>query len=168
MALRPSDLGPTPRAARTRGRLLARLGPDELDRLLAHAELQRLPARTRVHGDADAGRHLYLVLEGEALWRREQLPLRRLGPGDHFGELSALGERHLGEVVSSDGPLLVARLSPAAFGALERAAPAVALKLALGLADELGREVARLTGDMGTLLRGRSLPRASTVKVTVL
>jgi len=62
----------------------------------------------------------------------------------------------------------VARLSPAAFEALERAAPAVALKLALGLADELGREVARLTGDMGTLLRGRSLPRASTVKVTVL
>ncbi len=168
MAIRQSDLGPTPLAALARGRLLARLGPDELDRLLAHAELQRLPPRTRVHGDADAGRHLYLVLEGEALWRREQLPLRRLGPGDHFGELSALGERHLGEVVSSEGPLLVARLSPAAFEALERAAPAVALKLALGLADELGREVARLTGDMGTLLRGRSLPRASTVKVTVL
>jgi uridine kinase len=168
MAIRTSDLGPIPQAALARGRLLSRLDAAETELLLGHAELRRLPARTRVHGDADAGRHLYLVLEGQAIWRREQVPLRRLGPGDHFGELAPLGERHLGEVVSSDGPLTVACLSPAGFEALGRAAPQVALKLALGLADELGREVARLTGDMGTLLRGRSLPRASTVKVTVL
>lgn len=168
MATRPSDAGPLPIPAPTRGRLLARLEPAEIERVLAHAEVRTLPARTRVHGDADAGRHLYLILDGEALWRREQLPLRRLGPGDHFGELAALGERHLGEVVSSEGPLRVARLAPAGFEALAREAPPLALKLALGLADELGREVARLTGDMGTLMRGRSLPRASTVRVSVL
>lgn len=167
MAIRTSDLAAPPRAALARGRLLARLDDQELDLLLGHAELRRLPARTRVHGDADAGRHLDLILEGQAVWRREQLALRHLGPGDHFGELSHLGERHLGEVVTSEGPLTVARLSPAAFEALAQAAPPVALKLALALADELGREVARLTGDMGMLLRGRSLPRATTVKVSV-
>jgi uridine kinase len=166
MAIRPSDLAPTPRTALAHGRLLARLEPAELELLLGHAELQRLPPRVRIHGDADAGRHLYLILEGQAVWRREQLAVRHLGPGDHFGELAHLGERHLGEVVTSEGPLTVASLSAAAFDALARAAPAVALKLALALTDELGREVARLTGDMGTLLRGRSLPRASTVRIT--
>ncbi len=168
MAIRTSELGPTHLAALSRGRLMARLAPAEREALLAHAELRRLPARTRVHGDADAGRHLYLVLEGEALWRKEHQPLRRLGPGDHFGELAPLGQRHLGEVVTSDGPLTVACLTPAAFDVLTRQAAPVALKLALALADDLGREVARLTGDLGVALHGRTAPRASTVKVTVL
>ncbi len=167
MAIRPSDLGSTPRQALARGPLLSRFTPAELEVLLDHAELLRLPAHVRLHGDADAGRHLDLILEGQAVWRRDQLALRHLGPGDHFGELSHLGERHLGEVVTSETALTVVRLSPAAFDGLARAAPAVALQLALALADELGHEVARLTGDMGLLLRGRSLPRASTVKVSV-
>jgi len=168
MPIRPSDLGPTTRAALARGPLLSRLEAAELDLLMAHAEPKRFQARIRLHGDADAGRHLYVILEGQAVWRREQLAIRHLGPGDHFGELGHLGARHLGEQVTSETPLTVARLDPAAFQALAQAAPGVALKLALAQADELGREVARLTGDLGTLLRGRTAPRASTVQVTVL
>ncbi len=167
MPIRLSDLGSTARAALSRGPLLSRLDAAELDQLLAQAEAQHFQARVRLHGDADAGRHLYLILEGRAVWRREQLAIRHLGPGDHFGELGHLGARHLGELVTSESPLTVARLGPAGFLALEQAAPQVALKLALAQADELGREVARLTGDLGTLLRGRTAPRASTVKVTV-
>ena len=41
------------------------------------------PPRTRVHGDGDAGQHLYLVLAGSATLRRApELALRQLGPGD--------------------------------------------------------------------------------------
>jgi len=168
MSIPQSELGHAALDALARSPLLGRLDQAERARLLGLAEIQRLPPRTRVHGDADAGRHLYLVLEGTALWRREHLPLRHLGPGDHFGELHPLGERHLGEVVTSEGPLLVARLTPAALHRLEREAPALAFRLAEAVADGLGREVARLSGDMGMLLRGRSLPRASTVRVRVL
>jgi len=168
MPIRLSDLASTAREALARGPLLSRLDEAELAQLLAHAEPQRHQAGIRLHGDADAGRHLYLILEGQAVWRREQLAIRHLGPGDHFGELGHLGARHLGEQVTSETPLTVARLDPAAFQALAQAAPGVALKLALAQADELGREVARLTGDLGTLLRGRTAPRASTVQVTVL
>jgi uridine kinase len=167
MRIRLSDLGSTSREALARGALLTRLDEAEIDQLLAHAEPQRFQAQVRLHGDADAGRRLYLILEGRAVWRREQLAIRHLGPGDHFGELSHLGARHLGELVTSETALTLACLTPAGFLALERAAPAVALKLALAQADELGREVARLTGDLGTLLRGRTAPRARTVKVTV-
>ena len=168
MSILPSELGPAAQDALARSPLLARLDAAGRARVLTFAEIQRLPPRTRVHGDADAGRHLDLILEGQAVWRREHLPLRHLGPGDHFGELHPLGERHLGEVVTSEGPLLVARLAPSALLELERTAPVLALRLAQSVAAGLGREVAQLSGDMGMLLRGRSLPRATTVRVRVL
>jgi uridine kinase len=167
MAILESELDPAARDALARSPLLARLDPQERALVLGHADLLVVPPRTRVHGDADAGRHLFIVTAGGAVWRREHLALRHLGPGDHFGELSPLGERHLGEVVTSDGALTAARLSPAGWAALAREAPGVALRLALALADGMGREVARLSDDVGTLMRGRSAPRAETVRVSV-
>jgi uridine kinase len=168
MAIPLSELSGAAREALARCPLLARLDEAGRAQVLEQADLLRLPPRTRVHGDADVGRHLDLILEGRALWRREQLALRHLGPGDHFGELSMLGERHLGEVITSEDSLLVARLAPPALLALEREAPRVALRLAQAMADGLGREVARLSADMGLVLHGRSLPRATTVRVRVL
>ncbi|GAO04081.1 cyclic nucleotide-binding domain-containing protein [Anaeromyxobacter sp. PSR-1] len=168
MAIRPQDLSRPPAPALERSPLLARLDAAGRERLLAGAERLTFAARTRVHGDADAGRHLYLILEGTATLRREQLALRRLGPGDHFGELAALGGRHRGETVISDGPLTVARLSPAALAELERDAPAVATQLAIGMAAALAEDLERVSGDMDLLLRGRSLPRAQEVTVQVM
>jgi uridine kinase len=168
MPIGRNDLGDVAAEALSRSPLLARLDDRERAVLYERMDLQRVPARTRVHGDADAGRHLYIVLEGLATWRRVHLPVRHLGPGDHFGELSATGERHLGEVVTSETPLTTARLDLADLAWLEREAPRVALRLALALSDLLGREVARLSGDAGALLHGRSLPRASSVQVAVL
>lgn len=167
MPLRLTDLGPSERAALERSPLLAALAEADLALVLAHAARLELPAGVRVHGEADAGRHLSVILSGQAGWRREQLSVRHLGPGDHFGELTLLGERHLGEVVTSETPLQVLRLGAAGLAALEADAPRTALALAHAHADSLGREVARLTADMGLLLRGRSLPRASAVTVTV-
>ena len=108
------------------------------------------------------------MLEGTATLRREQLPLRRLEPGDHFGELTAVSGRHQGEIVTSDTRLAVARLSGAAWAELEREAPALATRLALGLAGALAAELERLTGDMGLLIAGRSLPRTREITVRVL
>ena len=69
-------------------------------------------------------------------------------------------------MVTSESPLTVVILSQADLARLEREAPRVALRLALAVADGLGREVARLSGDTGTLMRGRTLPRASTSRGT--
>ncbi len=168
MSIRRSDLDAGQRAALDAAPLLSRLEPAERELLLDRVDYLRLAPQVRVHGDADAGRHLYLVAEGQAIWRREQLAVRHLGPGDHFGELAPLGERHLGEQVTSETALLVARLSPGLFSALGREAPALALKLALASADGLGRELARLSGDLASGLRGRSTPRARTIKLTGL
>ena len=168
MSARTQDLAASPADPIARSSILARLDPDQRARLLGWAEQLSFPPRTRIHGDADAGKHLFLVLAGEATLRREQLALRRLGPGDHFGELAALAGRHRGETVTSDTALTVARFSAAAFAAIEREAPQLATQLALGVAAALAEELAQLTGDMGLLLRGRSLARAQEVVVEVL
>ncbi len=165
MAVRAKDLGAGPASALSRSPLLLRLSPAERDRLLACAEVVSLPAGARVHGDADAGRSLCIVLEGEATLRREQLALRRLGPGDHFGELALLGGVHRGESVTAETAVVLARLSPACWAAVERSEPALALRVAVAIAGSLGAELAQLSGDMGLLLRGRSLPRASEIEV---
>jgi uridine kinase len=148
--------------------LLARLDEGDRRALLVRCERLTFPARTRSHGDADAGKHLCLVLQGEASLRREHLAVRTLRAGDHFGELAAAGMRHRGEQVSSETPLTVARLDAAAWAALEREAPALAVKVALGLAALIQEELDQVTADMGLLLRGRSLPRAKEVLVRVL
>jgi uridine kinase len=71
-------------------------------------------------------------------------------------------------VVTSEGPLTVGRLSAAAWASLEREAPALAVKVAVGLVAALEEELTQLTGDMGLLLRGRSLPRAQDIVVRVM
>jgi uridine kinase len=167
MAVRSKDLGAGPASALSRSPLLVRLSPAERERLLACTEVASFPAGARVHSDADAGRHLCIVLEGAATLRREQLALRRIGPGDHFGELALLGGVHRGEVVTAETPLTVARLTPACWASVERSDPALALRVVVGVAEALGAELAQVSGDAGLLLRGRSVPRARDVEVRV-
>jgi uridine kinase len=147
--------------------LLARLDSRERERLLASAEIVDVPPGARVHGDDDAGRYLFIVVKGTATLRSSERAPRRLGPGDSFGELEPLGGRHGGETVVADGPLTVVRISAARWGEIERTDPAVAARFAAGVAAVLGDELARLAGDVGLLMRGRSLPRAADVLVRV-
>jgi uridine kinase len=166
VAERPKDPGAT-QAALAESPLLARLDDAERARLVAALELRDFPQKTRIHGDGDAGKHLYFVLSGSATLRRGELPLRRIGPGDSFGELALLGGRHRGEIVTSEAPLRAAALSAESWLRLEREEPRLAVKVASGVASALAEEIANLTGDVGLLLRGRSLPRARELVVRI-
>jgi uridine kinase len=164
MPVRPHDLGDAALAASP---LLARLDGRGQERFLACGELVEFRPGARVHGGADAGRHLYLVVRGEATLRRWDGAPRRLGPGDHFGELALLGGRHRGEVVTADSPLGLVRLSERCWTELERTAPDIAARVVTGLAVALSEDLAQLSAEMGLLVRGRSLPRAREVRVRV-
>jgi uridine kinase len=164
MPVRPEDLGEAALAASS---LLARLDARAKERFLACGELVEVSAGVRVHGESDAGRHLYLLARGEATLRRWDGAPRRLAPGDHFGELALLGGLHRGEVVTADSPLVLVRLSERCWTELEKAAPEIAARVMTGLAVALAEDLAQLSADMGLLMRGRSLPRAREVTVRV-
>jgi uridine kinase len=137
-------------------------------RFVRYTEQVAIPPRTRIHGDADAGKHLFVILAGEASLRHEHQPVHRLGPGDSFGEIAASGGRHRGEVVTSETALTAARLSAAAWGSLEREDPALALALSVGLTTIFQDSLARVVDAMDLLIRGRTLPRAEEITVRVL
>ncbi len=147
--------------------LLARLDARGRERLLALAEIVEVAPDTLVHGHDDAGQHLCVVVKGTATLSSAERAPRRLGPGDSFGELEALGGRHRGETVVAEGPVTFARLSGACWAEIERTDPAVAARLAAGVAAVTADDFARLTGEVGLLLLGRSLPRAADVMVRV-
>ncbi len=165
VATRPQD---TADPVLARSPLLCRLDPGMRARFLGRTEQVVVPPRTRLHGDADAGKHLFVILAGEASLRHEHQALRRLGPGDHFGEIAAAGGRHRGEVVTSEGALTAARLSASAWTAMEREDPPLALALSVGLTADLQETLLRATDAMDLLIRGRTLPRAQEITVQVL
>jgi uridine kinase len=166
VAVRPQDLASED--AFTRSPLLARLDPALRARLLGWTEQVVVPPRTRIHGDADAGKHLFILLTGEATLRREHQALRRLGPGDVFGEIALAGGRHRGEVVTAVGGLTAARLSATSWASIEREDPKLAAALLVGMVQVAQDDLSQLTGEMDLVLRGRTLPRADEVVVKVL
>jgi uridine kinase len=168
MAAPTPDPAAAAAAALAHSPLLSRLDPALRSRLQARSELISVPGRTRLHGDADAGKHLFLIVQGEAIMRHEHLALRRLGPGDHFGEIAGAGGRHRGEVVTSTGPLTAVRFSAASWAALERDEPALALQLSVALTLAMQEDLSRLASAMDLLLQGRTLPRAEEIAVAVM
>ncbi len=170
MAVRPEDHAqargprqPSPGASR----LLAGLAPEEVARILAHAERLEVPAGTVLLREGDLSRDMYFVLEGEARLRRNQLALKTIGPGDHFGALALLTGQPRSASVTAAARLELARLSPAAWEAFAAAEPRLAMRLVQRLLSEVRQDLVEMTDSLGVLLQGRSLPRATEVAVRV-
>ena len=145
--------------------LLARLDPAGRASVQRCAERLELAAGDRIpllHGERGL---LYLILSGEACLRREQLALRRLGPGDHFGVLAFFEVADRPEAVTFELPTALLRISPGCFDLLAAREPAVALGIAAALGASLAREMAHRTSEAVLFLQGRSLPRKASVTV---
>ncbi|HYQ80767.1 MAG TPA: cyclic nucleotide-binding domain-containing protein [Anaeromyxobacteraceae bacterium] len=170
MAVRPQDLVPAPGphvAALARSPLLHGLGPDDIGRLLAHAERVEVAAGALFLREGDPSRDMYFVLRGEARLRRHQLALKTLGPGDHFGALALLTGRPRSTSATAASRLELARLSPEAWESFAADEPRLAMLLVQRLLAEVREDLVEMTDSVGALLQGRSLPRAKEVAVRV-
>ena len=171
MAARPEQLAaphaPRHLAALGRSRLLSGLTADELKRILDHTERLEVPAGTVLLREGDQSHDMYLVLEGEVRLRRHQLALKGLGPGDHFGALALLSGQPRTTSVTAAAPLVLAKLSPAAWEAFAADEPRLAMRLVQRLLAEVRQDLVEMTDSVGVLLQGRSLPRAREVTVRV-
>jgi uridine kinase len=145
--------------------MLARLDPVGRARLRLCAERMELAAGDRIALSPAERGPLYLILSGEACLRREQLALRRLGAGDHFGVLAFFGVADRPETVTAEKATVLLRISPECFDGVAARDPSVALGIVEALAASLGRELAHRTSQAVLFLQGRSLPRKASVTV---
>lgn len=114
-------------------------------------------------GDSD----MYFVLAGRAMLRRSGVDLGPLGPGDHFGELALIAGRPRAASVYALTELRLARLPQSRFEGLIASHPALALRFIKELVSVLGKELADMTDSVALLLRERSLPRRTQVRIRV-
>jgi len=150
-------------AALAESPLLAALPPGGVERLLDLADVVAVPPGATVVSEGEQSGEMYFVLTGEARLRRNDLLLKPLGPGGHFGALGLLTNQPRTVTVTAGPGLTVARLDPARWSELVAHHPRIAVSLLTALVVHVREDLVEMTDSVGLLLQGRSLPRAREV-----
>jgi CRP-like cAMP-binding protein len=117
--------------------LFSRCTRRERQTIARHAQAADLPAGTDLVREGEPGDALFLILEGEAVVKREGHDVGRVGPGSHFGELAILDGAPRSATVVAATDVKVAVLGIRMFRTLLREFPELAEQLLVGLAGEL-------------------------------
>lgn len=139
----------------------------DLEALEAYLDQVQIPAGETAVREGDAGHSMFFVVRGRGHLSRGGMRLQDIGPGESFGELGLLGDRPRAASVIADEELTLAELSLDGWERLSRQDPAAALRLLTRLVGALGAQLVRATDNVGALLRERSLPRRTQVRVRV-
>jgi CRP-like cAMP-binding protein len=108
-----------------------------------HAQIADLPAGVDLVREGEPGDAMFVLLEGEAVVRKGDVEVNRVGPGAYFGELAILdGEPRAATVVAATD-VRVAVIGIRMFRTLLREYSDLAEQLLVGLAGEL-REARRV------------------------
>lgn len=111
----------------------------ELDRIAARLVTRRVPAGQTVFSEGEPGDRYYVVREGQAQVSIRGDVIRRLGPGDSFGELALLYGHPRTATVTAQTDLVLAGLARADF-----------LRLVRGSREKIGEFRARTAHYVGT------------------
>jgi CRP-like cAMP-binding protein len=120
--------------------LFSQLSHRHLRHLASHADEVRYGANRAIVRQGTRGDSFFVIAEGEATVRRGTRAIGRLGPGDFFGEMALLDGLPRSASVTSDTPLVVIRLTRAAFNKAIDANPS----MARGIMAELAGRIRRL------------------------
>jgi CRP-like cAMP-binding protein len=124
--------------------LFSRCTKRERQTIARHAQTAELPAGTDLVREGEPGDALFLILDGEAVVRREGHDVGRVGPGSHFGELAILDGAPRSATVVAATDVKVAVLGIRMFRTLLREFPELAEQLLIGLAGELRKAQAQV------------------------
>ncbi len=116
--------------------------PDEVQALLARAQVIEMAARQPLIVEGQAARTAYLVLEGEVDVLREGRKLATCAPGELFGEFALLCDaRRTADVVAGPATVRLAALNEKVLRQLIESASPVAAKLLWNVSRALAREL---------------------------
>ncbi len=122
--------------------LFAELDAQQLAQINRHCRAQRFDAATPVYMEGDAATHLYVVATGAvkttrlAADGRESL-IDLLTPGDFFGALPALGQKHYADSATTLTPACLLGLDASEYDAVMHEIPQVAVATLKGVAHRL-------------------------------
>ena len=107
----------------------AELAPDELERLASWLDVEEHGAGTLLTREGRTSYAFFIVESGDARVEQDGEELRRLGPGDAFGEIAMLGDGRRSADVVAVNDVRVYSMFGTRFREMQDVMPAVAARL---------------------------------------
>jgi CRP-like cAMP-binding protein len=126
-------------AALTRSPLFAMLSRGHLRTIARGTAVLRQPKGKEIVKEGTAGSTFFVILEGEARVVRGGRTLRRLHPGDYFGEISLLDGEPRSASVIADSDMICLSLSGQDFRTMLAGEPRIMMQIVKDLAGRLRR-----------------------------
>jgi CRP-like cAMP-binding protein len=120
--------------------LFSRLSKKELGELAKVTEDLEVDEGKVLCKQGETGREFFVILEGEADVTREGSSVRKLGPGDFFGEIALVEHRPRTATVTATTPLRFFVLTSQAFWRLLERQPEIQREVLRALASRIAGE----------------------------
>ena len=117
--------------------LLAGLSDQDRAALAARFEVDEFPPGKDIVTEGRTGYAFYVVAEGQVQIAQDGVPLRVLGPGEHFGEIAILGEGRRTATATAVTRVSTWTLFGTEFRSMQIGQPAVAARLVQAMQDRL-------------------------------
>jgi CRP-like cAMP-binding protein len=124
-----------------RAPLFSNCSRKELEAIAAIADEIDLPKGKVLIREGERGREFFVLLEGEAEVLKGRRAIRKLGPGDFFGEIALIGNTPRTATVVARTPVRALVITDRAFRALLEKMPELQVKVMQTLAERLNSTV---------------------------
>lgn len=122
------------------------LSPRQLGQIARLAEEVEVPANKRLTVAGEAGRELFVILDGTALMKTPQGRTEQLGAGQFFGEMSLVDGGPRSATVEATTPMHLLVVGQREFWALLADAPLIAKQIMQTLSRRLRKADAAMSG----------------------
>jgi CRP/FNR family transcriptional regulator, cyclic AMP receptor protein len=119
--------------------LFSGLDPRELETIARTVHERTFNAGDKVAEQGEGGVGFFVISEGQAKVEVDGNEVRKLGPGDHFGEIALISEGTRTATVTAESELRCYGLTPWEFRPLVQTNATIAWKLLQALAKQLDR-----------------------------
>jgi CRP/FNR family cyclic AMP-dependent transcriptional regulator len=117
--------------------VFAGLSRSELMQLAKATEDLEVEAGKTLTREGESGREFFVIVEGEVAVTKDGDEIRRLGPGDFFGEIALLEDRPRTATVTAESPLRFFVLTRQSFRSLLAHQPELEQKVNAALEERL-------------------------------